>query len=200
MSHLITGKFCRRCRPAGLPARDAGRRPSSLVKSDLPHRVNCGLRGTRQARRLCRASSRLPPAEVVTTIPIARNRCPSFGKRRLARSRWPKTGARSSKERCGTSHDWLASCMGFPVIASVAKQSICPSRGMDCFAPLAMTVERVAQPDGQITSDLQKSCQVPESKIFLFSSPQITCTSIAIPFQSEGRWPSSRRGAGCGGR
>src|SRR5258705_7310577 len=26
------------------------------------------------------------------------------------------------------------------------------------------------QPDGQITSDFQKSCQAPESKIFLFSS------------------------------
>jgi hypothetical protein len=26
------------------------------------------------------------------------------------------------------------------------------------------------QPDGQITSDYQKSCQAPKSKIFLFSS------------------------------
>jgi hypothetical protein len=47
-------------------------------------------------------------------------------------------------------------------------------------------------PDGQISSDFQKSCQAPESKIYLFSQPPNHFTSIAIPSCSEGRWPSSR--------
>ena len=59
------------------------------------------------------------------------------------------------------------------------------------------------QRDGQITSDLRKPCQAKsfrKSKIFLFSSDPNQCASIAIPSHAEGRWPSSRRGAGCGGR
>ena len=38
LEHTVT--LCRRRRPAGLPARDAGRRPSGLDQSDLPYRVN----------------------------------------------------------------------------------------------------------------------------------------------------------------
>jgi hypothetical protein len=48
------------------------------------------------------------------------------------------------------------------------------------------------QPDGQITSDYQKSCQAPESKIFLFSLPPNQGHILSIPSCSEGRWPSSR--------
>ena len=51
------------------------------------------------------------------------------------------------------------------------------------------------QPDGQISSDLQNSCQVEnfrKSKIFLLSANPNQCASIAIPSWSEGRRPSSR--------
>ncbi|MGH6714274.1 MAG: hypothetical protein ACREEK_35625, partial [Bradyrhizobium sp.] len=43
----------------------------------------------------------------------------------------------------------------------------------------------------QMTSDLQKPCQAPETKIFRFIRREISGTYLAIPSRSEGRWPSS---------
>ena len=43
------------------------------------------------------------------------------------------------------------------------------------------------QPDGQITSDFQKSCQAPESKIFLFSSNPNQMHIHDVPSHQEGR-------------
>src|SRR5258705_6117137 len=55
-------------------------------------------------------------------------------------------------------------------------------------------------PDGQITSDFQKSCQAPFAKIFLFSpeANQFTDSPRLVP--TEGRCARHQRGAGCGGR
>jgi hypothetical protein len=56
------------------------------------------------------------------------------------------------------------------------------------------------QPDGQITSDYQKSCQAPESKIFLFSSdPNQFTDSLSRPTRGAIA-RRHERGAGCGGR
>jgi hypothetical protein len=54
------------------------------------------------------------------------------------------------------------------------------------------------QRDGQITSDYQKSCQAPKSKIFLFSSDPNQFTDSRRPFRQEGR--CARHETGCGGR
>jgi hypothetical protein len=43
------------------------------------------------------------------------------------------------------------------------------------------------QPDGQITSDFQKSCQAPKSKIFLFSPPPNQLHIQTVSFPLEGR-------------
>ena len=42
-------------------------------------------------------------------------------------------------------------------------------------------------PDGQITSDFQKSCQAPKSKIFLFSLDPNQFTDSRHPVPKEGR-------------
>jgi hypothetical protein len=68
------------------------------------------------------------------------------------------------------------------------------------FFSFGQPAQSTKLPDGQITSDFQKSCQAQESKIFLFSTYPNQFTSIAIPSRSEGRWPSSQRGTGSGGR
>ena len=46
--------------------------------------------------------------------------------------------------------------------------------------------------DRQITSDFQKSCQAPESKIFCFRSHANHRHNSACLTADEGRWPSSR--------
>ncbi|WP_212268787.1 hypothetical protein, partial [Bradyrhizobium sp. AUGA SZCCT0177] len=67
-----------------------------------------------------------------------------------------------------------------------------------------MTIEGATkQPDGQINSDCQKSCQVEnfcKSKIFLLSADPNQCASIAIPSHSEGVGRRHGRWTGCGGR
>ena len=55
-------------------------------------------------------------------------------------------------------------------------------------------------PDGQITSDFQKSCQAPFAKIFLFSPTQISSLIRAVPSHKRGVRDRHERGAGCGGR
>jgi hypothetical protein len=56
------------------------------------------------------------------------------------------------------------------------------------------------QPDGQITSDYQKWCQAPKSKIFLFSSdPNQFTDSLSRPTRGAIA-RRHERGAGCGGR
>ena len=55
-------------------------------------------------------------------------------------------------------------------------------------------------PDGQITSDFQKSCQAPKSKIFLFSFYPNQMHILRRPVPEEGRCARHQRGAGCGGR
>src|SRR5204863_1171444 len=55
-------------------------------------------------------------------------------------------------------------------------------------------------PDGQITSDFQKSCQAPFAKIFLFSPDPNQFTDSHCPVPTEGRCARHQRGAGCGGR
>jgi len=48
------------------------------------------------------------------------------------------------------------------------------------------------QPDGQINSDFQKSCQVQESEIFRFTRGANQPHNSARLTADEGRWPSSR--------
>src|SRR6266404_8278269 len=55
------------------------------------------------------------------------------------------------------------------------------------------------QPDGQITSDLQKSCQAPKSKIFPFAFYPNQFTDSRRPAH-RGACARHERGAGCGGR
>jgi hypothetical protein len=43
------------------------------------------------------------------------------------------------------------------------------------------------QPDGQITSDFQKSCQAPKSKIFLFSPDPNQMHILAVPPEGRSR-------------
>src|SRR5205809_5712246 len=55
--------------------------------------------------------------------------------------------------------------------------------------------------DGQITSDCQKSCQAPESKIFRFTILEIRIITSPIPAHTRGVSRSSRCvGPECGGR
>jgi len=56
------------------------------------------------------------------------------------------------------------------------------------------------QPDGQITSDFQKSCQAPKSKIFHFASYPNQFTDSHRPVPQRGVAHVTKRGAGCGGR
>ena len=50
-----------------------------------------------------------------------------------------------------------------------------------------LLILRMILPDGQITSDYQKSCQAPESKIFLFSPDPNQFTDSCRPVPQEGR-------------
>jgi hypothetical protein len=55
--------------------------------------------------------------------------------------------------------------------------------------------------DGQITSDFQKSCQAPESKIFRFRDRANHWIESARLARQEGRLAIvTKRAAGCGGR
>ena len=51
-------------------------------------------------------------------------------------------------------------------------------------------------PDGQITSDYQKSCQAPSTKIILFSRIDNRAIYPVIPSHREGRCATYQRGAG----
>jgi hypothetical protein len=52
------------------------------------------------------------------------------------------------------------------------------------------------QRDGQITSDYQKSCQAPKSKIFLFSSDPNQFTDSRRPVPTRGALRTSRNAGG----
>src|SRR5258705_10667743 len=55
-------------------------------------------------------------------------------------------------------------------------------------------------PVGQITSDFQKSCQAPKSKIFLFSPDPNQMHIHPVPTHRGAFRERHERGKGCGGR
>src|SRR5258705_13951392 len=75
------------------------------------------------------------------------------------------------------------------------------TRNGSCTNFVAESSAAAKQPDGQITSDFQKSCQAPKLKIFRFAPDPNQMHIQAIPSHKRGASRSSRTlGAGCGGR
>src|SRR5258705_2478200 len=110
-----------------------------------------------------------------------------------------------SRSECNNTHRWLWA----PAFARATNQVECammarPTFSSSLFAPRndGLTsweiVEQIQQnlPDGQITSDFQKSCQAPKSKIFPFAfyPNQFTDSHRLVPTRGADR--ASSRNAG----